>query len=85
MRSYLTSLGSLAVVGGLVAGVSCSAHDTVKTSPSGYVGTSDAELKAARAALASTPLGKVVARDVRGSARYLSGSPHNLQKSGHFR
>jgi len=59
----------------LVAGISCSAHDTVKTSPSGYVGTSEADLKAARAALASTPLGKVVARDERGAGRYVVASP----------
>ena len=75
MRSYLTSLGSLAVVGGLLTGFSCSAHDTVKTAASGNVGTGEAELAAARAALASTPLGKVVARDERGSGRYVVASP----------
>jgi hypothetical protein len=75
MRSHLTSLGSLAAVGGLLAGFSCSSDDTVRTSPSSYVGTSEASLAAARTALASIPLGTVVARDVRGSARYVVASP----------
>ncbi|HMI89219.1 MAG TPA: M36 family metallopeptidase [Polyangiaceae bacterium] len=75
MRSYLTSLGSLAVVGGVLAGFSCSAHDTVKTSAGGYVGSSEAELATARAALRATPLGKVVARNELGSGRYVVASP----------
>ena len=75
MRSYLASFGSLAAVGGLLAGFSSCAHDTVKASPTGYVDTSQAELAAARAALASTPLGKVVARDERGAGRYVVASP----------
>jgi MYXO-CTERM domain-containing protein len=59
----------------LLAGFSNCTHDTVKTNPSGAVGASEAELAAARAALASTPLGKVVARDERGSGRYVLASP----------
>ena len=75
MRSYLTSFGSLATVAGLLAGFSCSAHDTVKPSASGYVGTAESELAAARAALAAVPLGKVVAQGERGAGRYVVASP----------
>ena len=75
MRSYLTSLGSLATVGGLLAGSSCSSNDAGKTSTNTYVGASDTELTAARAALASVPLGKVMTRDELGSARYVVASP----------
>ena len=75
MRSYLTSFGSLATVAGLLAGFSCSAHDTVKPSASGYVGTAESELVAARAALAAVPLGKVVAHGERGAGRYVVASP----------
>ncbi|MET0592216.1 MAG: M36 family metallopeptidase, partial [Polyangiaceae bacterium] len=75
MRSYLSSLGSLAAVGSLVAGFSCSAHDTVKTSPVSYADTTDAELEAARTTLAKTPLGKVVAKDEHGAGRYVMASP----------
>jgi hypothetical protein len=75
MRSYLTSLGSLAAASGLLAGLSCSAHDTVKTSPVGYPDTTESELAAARAALKTTPLGKVVTRDSHGAGRYVMASP----------
>jgi hypothetical protein len=62
-------------VGGLLAGLSCSSNDAVKTGPSAYVATTESELTAARKALASTPLGKVTARDATGSARYVVASP----------
>ena len=75
MRLYLTNFGCLATVAGLLAGFSCSAHDTVKPSTSGYIGTADSELAVARALLASTPLGKVVAQGELGAGRYVVASP----------
>src|SRR5690242_19157145 len=69
MRSYFTTLGSLAAVGVLFAAVpSCSSDAKAPNSSGGAV---DPDLAAAKATLANAPLGQVVSRDPRGAGRFV--------------
>ena len=74
MRSYLTTLGSLAAVGVMLAAFSSCGSDTQKARGLSSAAT-DPDLAAAKATLASTPLGRVVSRDVRGAGRFVLASP----------
>ena len=73
MRPYLTTLGSLAAVGVMLATFSSCGSDTSKTARVAKT-EADPDLAAAKAALAGTPLGRVVSRDVRGAGRYVLAS-----------
>jgi MYXO-CTERM domain-containing protein len=74
MRSYLTTLGSLAAVGVMLAAIpSCGSDVSKSRGPA--IGATDPDLAAVRASLASTPLGRVVSRDERGAGRFVLASP----------
>jgi large repetitive protein len=73
MRPYLTTLGSLAAVGVMLASFSSCGSDPSKTPRATKVDT-DPDLAAAKAALAAVPLGRVVSRDARGAGRYVLAS-----------
>ncbi len=70
MRSYLTTLGSLAAVGVLVAAIPSCGSDT-KAANGSSTGAADPDLQAAKTALAAAPLGRVVSRDPRGAGRFV--------------
>jgi hypothetical protein len=74
MRPYLTTLGSLAAAGVMLAAISSCGSDT-PTARVAPLGAADPDLAAAKATLASTPLGRVVSRDVRGAGRFVVASP----------
>ncbi|HMI87222.1 MAG TPA: M36 family metallopeptidase [Polyangiaceae bacterium] len=74
MRSYLTTLGSLAAAGVMLATFSsCGSNTPTASGSSG--GAADPDLAAVKARLASTPLGRVVSRDARGAGRFVLASP----------
>jgi hypothetical protein len=74
MRSYLTTIGSLAAVGVLLAAIPSCGSDSSKARGTSTTVT-DPDVAAVRATLAATPLGRVVSRDVRGAGRFVLASP----------